>query len=178
MGAVINPRKPLLGDLRLLPCHRAPAPTSGLTDLGAGLNGHAGSGFRLRLNRLVDRLGQLLLGGVAHRLGPNVKSPLPAWGNFPETPDAFPLIVCQDKTRRACQYTVWSTSIVRPLPGIDLGSGNRTRSGSLTFAGHHPLAKCQMQLHLVSAREVEDQKESLLKARRGNRLSVSICDSG
>src|SRR5271157_2772227 len=61
--------------------------------LDAGLNGHAGSSFHLHLNGLVDRLGQLLLGGITHRLGPDVESPFPARGNLPETPDAFPLIV-------------------------------------------------------------------------------------
>ena len=64
-----------------------------LTHLDAGLNGHAGPGFRLHLNRLINRLGQLLLGRIAHRLGPDVESPFPGWGNFPETPDAFPFIV-------------------------------------------------------------------------------------
>src|SRR5271157_4257989 len=64
-----------------------------LTHLDAGLNGHACSGFHLHFNGLVDRLGQLLLGRIAHCLGPDVESPFPGWGNFPETPDAFPFIV-------------------------------------------------------------------------------------
>src|SRR5208337_3718481 len=73
---------------------QAPSTNGGmLTHLDTGLNGHAGSGFHLHLNRLVDRVGQLLLGRIAHRLGPDAESPFPGWGNFPETPDAFPFIV-------------------------------------------------------------------------------------
>ena len=54
--------------------------------------------------------------------------PLSSSGEFPRDPRCLSPHCSRDKTRRACQYTVWSTSIVRPRPGIDLGSGT-TRSG-------------------------------------------------
>lgn len=141
-----------------------------LTHLGAGLNGHAGSGFRFHLNRLVDRLGQHLLGGIAHRLGPNVKSPFPARGNFPETPDAFPLIVA------AIRHVVLANIPFGPpaLSVLDLVStSDQERPDPVaTFAGHHPLAKGQMQLHLVSAREVGHQKESA--PRSGGKPAIGL----
>src|SRR5208337_2986931 len=168
---VINPRKPFLDDLSVTSLSPGTSTNGGmLTHLGAGLNGHAGSGFRFHLNRLVDRLGQLLLGGIAHRLGPNVESPFPARGNFPETPDAFPLIVA------AIRHVVLANIPFGPpaLSVLDLVStSDQERPDPVaTFAGHHPLAKCQMQLHLVSAREVGHQKESA--PRPGGKPTIGL----
>src|SRR5271166_5007513 len=167
----INPRKPFLDDLSVTSLSPGTSTNGGmLTHLDAGLNGHAGSGFRFHLNRLVDRLGQLLLGGIAHCLGPNVESPFPARGNFPETPDAFPFIVA------AIRHVVLANIPFGPpaLSVLDLVStSDQERPDPVaTFAGHHPLAKCQMQLHLVSAREVGHQKESA--PRPGGKPTIGL----
>ena len=103
-------------------------------------------------------VGGPLLGRVAHRLGPDVESASPARGDLPQAPDPLAFVV------PPVGYVVLAEIALGPpaLSVIDLVStaDQEWADHVAPFAGHHSLAKRQVELHLMPAGDQRLQKET------------------